>query len=115
LVLGLVCGICYYTEPPSTPLNTDFKMPVPTDGTYVFSDMESLKEGLNKKGWFELLHNCDEYVDWRAIEVENSIRQRKSYQQYADQKGPSTVHLAQGSVVGEWTEKGSSNQEEKMV
>jgi len=72
--------------------------------------MEDLKEGFDKKGWFDLIHNCDPSIDWKEIETETAW---KKYQKYSDPdylKTSGPLSLANGSVIGQWEERGSSNQ-----
>ena len=78
----------------------------PTDGTVVMPDMEERKEHLNKKLWKEILHNSAPETDWREIEKLNTL---KSYNLYHNEKS-GLVDIDNGTLIGEWFERGSRNQ-----
>ena len=69
--------------------------------------MESIKEGLDKKSWFESMHKSAPSTDWKKIELQNTLSKYKnSIQHY---KGD-FINLAGGNVIGKWSERGSVNQ-----
>ncbi len=78
----------------------------PTDKTVVKTDMEDIKEQLNKASWIEAIHSCAPHSNWREIEAKNSYL---SYKQQSQQRTKSRVTIA-NTITGEWEERGSNNQ-----
>ena len=60
-----------------------------------------------KKEWYELIHRAADGVDWRAIEIQNSIDELKNGED--DTRQFSTVEIANGELIGNWQELGPSN------
>ncbi len=76
-------------------------------------DMEdgSLKD--EKKVFFDMLHRSGPNVDWREIEQETAWKnhqQKALKRKQVEPRGDDDISIANGKVIGFWTERGSINQ-----
>lgn len=82
-------------------------MPQPVDKTVVNMEMESAKEGLDRKKWLDKIHRAAPDVSWKDVEFQNNIRRYKSNLNTLQKDN--TVNIADGLIIAEWNEKGSNN------
>ena len=87
------------------------EFPQPTDETHIKMDMEEGKDRALKQRWLSNLHKCAPNTNWQQIEFERSLERLhiKLKQQTSDSKN-GNIEIADGSIIGNWLEKGSTNQ-----
>lgn len=93
-------------------------MPKPTDGqTVVKTDAEESDNQNKREKWFNLLHQAAPGVDWRAVEAENSLvnLQIKEELRKAGNNRGSEEWVADGNILGQWFERGSTNQAGNVI
>ena len=86
-------------------------LPAPSDNTVVKSDMEEAGKSEARRQWIEDLHRAEPGFDWRKQEYLNDMkRHEKRVDVRAENHSRSGEEVfADGYVVGEWRERGSSN------
>jgi len=84
----------------------------PTDKTFVKTDMEDVKEHLDKDGWLSKIHSTSPSTNWKVIEAQNSYNRYLDNRSNnsSDSKSLNNINIAEGKIVGEWIERGSNNQ-----
>jgi len=95
---------------------TAYKPPV--EGIIVKMDAEDVPKTKVREAWFELMHQAEEGVDWRAIEVENRKEQayRKNVMRKENGYERNSVEVvAGGNLKGKWLERGSNNNAGNMI
>lgn len=90
----------------------------PTGGTIVKMDAEDVPKKKDREAWFELMHQAEEGVDWRQVEIENRKEQAKRKLTLRKEFGyerNSTEIVADGNLKGRWLERGSNNNAGSML
>ena len=119
-ILFLICsitlfGLLYLVDQRNAEsISESFSIP-PTDRTLVKEDMESGEFRDLKKSWFESIHKCDDSTDWRLIERENTLNKYNKLSHTALNRSNGFIDIANGRLIGKWTEKGSINQSGSII
>ncbi len=91
----------------SFPEQEQISNPPPTE-TIVKLDMESGEFRDLKKTWMKQLHNAEEGVDWKMVELENMKTREEKFKEQSAYRGEEE-EIVPGYLTGEWTERGSNN------
>jgi photosystem II stability/assembly factor-like uncharacterized protein len=98
------------THAAQEPLAQALVLPLPTEH-FLDEDAER-RHSEQRRAWRESLHRAAPDVDWRAIEVENGLREERRRGELALAALSSGSHPLQG---GPWSEVGSANQAGRML
>jgi len=109
LTIGLVTSK-FFTSTPN-------HIPAPASGFTEIKQGGDDEEGQDaRKKWFELMHQAAPGTNWKSIEYRTSAKRattRANVPNEAQRGG--LEDLANGNLVGEWFEKGSSNQAGSVI
>ncbi len=91
-------------------------VPIPTNGETIIKSGGDDEEGQDlRKKWFDLMHQSAPGTNWKSIEYENNKRRaERKVASNANSRG-GLEDLANGNLIGEWFEKGSSNQAGSVI
>ena len=103
LAIGLV-SYAIWQQP-----NQKQDLPKPTDT--ILHEGEDGENQLKREAWFELMHQAEEGINWRQIEYQNAMnRHRLRTTSVQSRTGCEEEELANGNVLGSWSERGSIDQ-----
>lgn len=89
---------------------TDVLYPIPTSGTMIKGDMEDKNLKSDRHKWIEAMHQSSEDIHWKDIEYRTSIERQNNSSNLASTSRNGKISVADGSLNGEWIERGSNNQ-----
>jgi len=104
IILGTAAFLIYDRDVSS------YKCGLPPTETFVKTDMEDIKENLDKKSWLEKLHGASVSTNWRVVEAQNTYEKYLQSKGINVQKSNGIVNVAGGKLIGQWQERGSNNQ-----
>jgi len=86
--------------------------PIPTDGKTIVNELGEADAG-EKEAWFAALHSAAPSVDWKAIEAETAYKkyiQRIENRSQATSRDNAPESFINGTLIGQWNERGSNDQ-----
>ncbi len=104
ILISLLLCACVETDQSIT-------LPSPSEKTVVKADMEETGKGEARREWIEDLHRAENGTDWRQLEYQNDMKrhEHRTDLRAGNQSRSGEEVFADGYVIGEWRERGSSN------